>query len=787
MRIRAIKEIAKATGGTVSIGELSVSIFNNFPFLAIGLQKVDVRDSLFARHGRRFFYAEKMFLRLNPAKLLLGKLTLNKLEINSGALHLFSDSSGYSNSYLIRGKNKPPQEEKDAATTNILDKIQLYDFAVTIEEVSKAKLFDLFINTLDLTTKHSEDNYKILVKESIQVKSLAFNQNIGSYLTGHSLNGNYTLHYSPAKKELSFDSIPITISKQPFRFSGLFSLGTVQQFSLRANTNNILVDFAKSLLTKKTATGISLVNVKMPVDVRATLNGSLTGGNPFIVANWSTQKNTITTPLLNFDNCSFSGLYTNEVMKGGPRNDSNSKVEVYNFRGDWQGLTMTSNKMVINNLTIPELKADLHSSFSLSRLNSIMQTEALSLTDGNGSLEMNYSGPFDNITPQNATLNGMLRIANGNILMRASQSNLTSCNATLRFRNADIIIDTMTCRISNNPIRFRGEAKNALALIGEAPGGVALTLDISAPVLNLAQVSSILSRKFPAKTKSRETKSGGIAKTAQQIDNLLSSGNVSVTLRAGKLLYRRFEAQNASANISIDANSWLLKNASLQHGSGNIVVTGKVMEQGRNRFGLRASLNMKNVDAQKVWYEFENFGIPALSYKNIRGLLSATANVSLLLNNTGNFDTRTLDGEADFSIKNGALINFKPLQEIQNVAFKKRDFSDVSFAEIKDKVSFTNGAIKINRMEINSSVLSLFVEGIYAPSGKTDISIQLPLSNLKKRDKDFVPENTGAGRGGGVSIFLRATTGDDGVIKIKYDPLRRFRKGPLESTENKKN
>ncbi len=787
LRIRAAKEIGKITGGTVGIGDLSVSVFNNFPFLAIGLQKVDVRDSLFSRHGHRFFYADKIFLRLNPATLLLGRLTLNKLQIDSGGLHLFTDSSGYSNDYLLKGSNKPAAKETDASTANILDKISLNNFAVIIEDVSKAKLFDLYIANLNATTKRIAGTLDITVSESIRINTLAFNQKMGSYLTKHTLAGKYTLQYSPAKKELGFDSIPISISNQPFRFSGLFSFGAVQKFSLRTVTNNITVDFAKSLLTKKTATGISLVNVSKPLNADATLDGSLMGGEPLIVAHWSTEKNSITTPLLNFENCSFGGLYTNEVVKGGPRNDSNSKVEVYHFQGDWQGLTMTSQKMIINNLTIPTLEADLHSRFPLSRLNEIMQTEALSLTAGSGKLDLNYNGPLDKITPQNASLNGLLHIENGNILMRASQSNLSNCHAAIRFRNADLIIDTLTCKIHNDELRFRGEAKNALALLGDAAGGLSLTLDISAPVLNLAQVSSILSRKFPTKSKSRNTKNGGLAKTAQQLDNLLSSGNVAVSLRAGKILYRRFEARNASANIAIDANSWLLKNASLQHGTGNISVTGRVTEQPNKRFVLNASLNMKNVDAQKVWYEFENFGMPALTSKNIRGQLTANAKVSLLLDNVGNLDTKTLNGEADFSIRNGALVDFKPLQDVQAVAFKKRDFSDVSFAEIKDKVTFTNGALQINRMEVNSTVISFFIEGIYAPSGKTDISIQLPLSNLKKRDKEFIPENTGAGRGGGLSVFLRATTADDGTIKIKYDPLGRFRKGPLENIDNKKN
>jgi hypothetical protein len=108
--------------------------------------------------------------------------------------------------------------------------------------------------------------------------------------------------------------------------------------------------------------------------------------------------------------------------------------------------------------------------------------------------------------------------------------------------------------------------------------------------------------------------------------------------------------------------------------------------------------------------------------------------------------------------------------------FKNRDFSNIRFAEIKDKLHFSKGSIQIERMEINSTVLSLYVNGVYGLTGKTDISIQVPLSNLKKRNKDFKAENYGGESRGGMSVFLRAKTDDDGTIKIKYDPFKRFRK-----------
>jgi hypothetical protein len=773
---KATMEISNITGGKATVADLSVSVFNNFPYLAIALSKIDIRDSLFSRHGHRFFYAEKLFLRLNPVKLLMANISINKLEVDSGSFYLFTDTSGYTNSYLLKPQQKSPAKENTSTTKSILDKIQVTRTSLTLDDRQKGKLFDVYINKLTVKTNTNENNYHFSVNESILVRSLAFNLSIGTYLQNQLLEGSYAVNYSTVKKELSFDSIPISISKHPFRISGNFLLDTVQQFALRVNAKNITVDFAKSLLTKKTAKGISLVQLKAPVDVQATLNGSLEGGNPLIVARWQTEKNALATPLLNFDDCSFSGLYTNRVNPGSALNDDNSKVEVYKFKGNWEGLTMRSDSILINNLSTPVVAADMRSDFPLTALNEALQTDALALTAGKGKLMMRYKGPFDHITPGNASVNGSIQITDGNILVNSSQSNLSECNASIHFINADILIDSLNCRLHNAPVRFSGAAKNALALLGETSGNVALTLNAFAPVLNIDHLNSILYRKIPAKKKSTGHKNSSLAKTAQKIDNLLSSGHVDVNLSADKLIYHKFEAHKAVVNIVVDENSWVLQKAALMHGNGSMAITGKVAQQPDNRFALTAQLQMKNVDAQKVWYEFENFGIPALSYKNIKGILSTEAKLSMLLDQSGNFDLSTLNGEADFSIKNGALIQFKPLQEVQKVAFKSRDFTDVSFAEIKDKILFNKGIVTINRMEINSTVLSLFVEGQYGLNGNTDISIQVPLSNLKKRDKDYKPENTGAGRSGGMSIFLRAKTAEDGTIKIKYDPFKRFRK-----------
>lgn len=69
-------------------------------------------------------------------------------------------------------------------------------------------------------------------------------------------------------------------------------------------------------------------------------------------------------------------------------------------------------------------------------------------------------------------------------------------------------------------------------------------------------------------------------------------------------------------------------------------------------------------------------------------------------------------------------------------------------------------------MEIRSNVVVLFVEGIYDTKKGTDMSIQVPLSNLSKAENEII--NTGKV---GMNVRLRAKTGEDGKLNVSWDPF----------------
>jgi hypothetical protein len=194
-------------------------------------------------------------------------------------------------------------------------------------------------------------------------------------------------------------------------------------------------------------------------------------------------------------------------------------------------------------------------------------------------------------------------------------------------------------------------------------------------------------------------------------------------------------------------------------------------------------VNMENVDVNKVLYAFNNFGQDAILSDNLQGKLTCDIDIRMDIDRTLKKAPTNLEGYVDFSLKKGSLHNFQPIQKLQNFLFKNRNFSDIYFAELKDRFDIKNRDIKINRMEIQSTALSLFVEGVYSLKGNTDISIQVPLSNLKKRDETYNPENLGTDAKGGTSVFVRGRPGEDGNIKFKYDLFKKFRKTDEEKEE----
>ncbi len=770
------EQISIKLNGNVKIGNADISFFRSFPGISVLVNDVSVTDTLFEKHQHPFFTAKEVFVGINMYKIIKKESALTGLRIDNASIYLYTDTSGYTNTYMLKSKADATGGPKKTSNDINLKTIKLNNVRITLEDKKREKFHDFLVNSLAVKLDDAGNELIMNSDADILVNSLAFNLPRGTFLKTATFTGDFKLKYGKETQQLIFDSINVKLSGHTFNLSGNFDLGDKNPaFKLSVHVRDVMYNDVKKLLPARIDSSLSIVSLDKPLDADAALSGPLQGGDPYILVKWTVKNTHLITPFLDFDDASFTGFYNNEVTPGIPRKDSNSVISISNFKAGWRTLPVSSNKIVITNLSEPVLDCDLRSAFSIQTLNDVIPTYSIDFSAGVADVKLDYKGPIKKNDNTNSFLNGSIIFKNGKIVYNPRDAEMKDVNGTLLFSNSNVFVEDFRFNFLNNKIIMNGTANNLLTLINTDPNRVSLNWNVYSPSLNLAAFASLLgdrkkgvTNKSPAKNK--------LGKMAAQIDDLLEKSRIDVTLKADNVIYKKLNANNFTGNIVMLQDRYLINKINMNLAGGSMQLNGQLLNAGNVRHNAVIDASVINTDVKKLFYAFDEFGQKAITSANLEGILNSTVHAGITLDNAGKVIPYSTTGTVDFSLKNGTLNDFEPIKKIQKFIFKKRDFDNIRFAEIKNKFDIKNGDIKIPRMEIQSSVLTLFAEGIYSTQNASDISIQVPLSNLKKRDDDYNPENIGTDKKVGRSIFLRGRTGSDGTINFKLDLFNKFKK-----------
>lgn len=774
------KQVADKLNGDIQIGDIGIGFLSTFPRISVLLENVSLKDTLYNQHHHPFFEAEKVYANVSLTGLVSKGNPISGIKIEKGQLYVYTDTSGYTNSYLFSEKNKKKQSARGSG--NNIDIVKLKDVRLILNNEKKKKLYDFDVAKLNCDINDNDSTLKLNLKSNILIHNLAFNLQNGSFLKEAEFKGNLDLSLKKTLKQLSFKDLTIQLKDHPFNLSGIFDFAK-SAFSFTVTSKNLDYNFARSLLTERNAKALSAVKLGKAINnVSAQISGPLNGGDPLVKASWKCENTDVESNFVSFKNATFNGSYINEIVAGLPRKDSNSRLQLQNFTGNWQGLPIKSQTISIDNLTVPVINADIKTTFNLTQFNTLLESSTLDFHSGKGVLDLTFSGPMRQNSNKNTLLNGKLTFSEGTLMYHPRNFELKDVNGNIVFKNTDVFVNDLRGIIQGNKLVMNGSGKNLLALLKTNPGKMFLNWSIYSPSLNLGSFTSLLQKRNQAvRKKNNKTNIGS------DIDKIVNQANFNLDIKADKLLFKRFAATNVKASLGIVNENWALNNVSLNHSGGSMIMSGNLNEKNNKYYAANIKVNMQNVDVNKVFYAFDNFGQNGISYQNLRGKLTTTANIRMDIDRSLAGKPQNMEGFVDFSLKKGALLHYKPLENLKDAILTKRNFDEIYFAELKDRFDIKNQEITINRFEIQSSVVTLFVEGVYSLRGNTDISIQIPLSNIKSRDEDYKPENIGANAKAGASIFVRGRPGDDGNIKFKLDLFRKFRKkSDKEKKDDKK-
>jgi AsmA-like C-terminal region len=771
---KALAEINTRIGGTLKVGHADISLFRHFPAVSLSLTDLSLRDSAWQQHRHDLLRAGRVYVNFSPfPSLLHGRVELGTIFIENASLYFYTDSAGYSNTYLLKGRGD--SSGSSSASTGSLPKIVLSDVRWVMDRQDQHKRFDLAIRRLTAVINREDRLLRFELTTMLTVRSFSFNTEKGSFIGDKLLSGHFDFTYSLASHILQTDKARLDIDGYTFVFSGRF-FPTVKPdpFFLVIDAEQVPFGAAAALLTPRLKQKLDEYDIDKPLAIHVQLDAGVADEHePQIQVRLNVQGCKVLTPTGSFSDVSFSGSFTNEWVHGQGHEDENSGLRFTGFSGQLGGIPLHSDSLVITNLVHPQLSCDLHSRFDVAALNDLYGSETLQFRGGTGVMDLRYHGPMSENDTAGATVNGSLDLDSAAIVYLPFQFVLNNASGRLLFKGQDLVVDHLVARAGNTNFRIKGVAKNLISLIDHNSENVSMDCTLSTGHLALEDFIVLVGRVSTANA-GRKASSPVLEAAAARIDNFLKAGMIRLRLDAGNISYQDFTGAHARADLMFQNGEIRVSQLAVQQSSGTLGLKATLLRRGNGDGNpLTLESHLEGVDLPGLFRSFDDFGLKGIGARNLKGRLNADVRLTGLLTDKARVVPNSLKGKIDFSIVDGQLVDFEPMEKIGETVLKKRDLSEVRFGTLQNSLDIDSTTVTLHRMEIQSTAFTLYAEGTYDLKKGTDMSLQVPLSNLKTRTGDIPPESRGNDSKGGLSVRLRAKTDDEGRLKVTWDPFRK--------------
>ena len=769
-----LREVNSNINGQLTAEKLDFTPFAGGSGLVFTLTNVCLRDTAYHQHQQNLLSLRRVSIGVDVQGLFKGQFMLQSLRFEEGQIRLFRQKSGYSNSSFFSPKKSLKNGQTTANSSfssrflGDLKNVIFTNVAFQLDDSLNHKKIAFTLQNISNDLQKNGSNWQTHWQGGVYFEGLSFNTERGTFLAKKATQTDFNVTFEPETQMLRLDSSQIQVENDRMKLDGLFGFAGKGVLKLNVQTDSIALIRALAIVPERLAKKITKIGILPTVRAKVRLDGLLNeGGTPRLNVDFQTDTFRYETPLGLLTQIKAFGNYNNHVDSSRGTTDQNSRISITKLNGLLYGVIPYRTVFTVSDLENPQLAMNGTFETDLPRCNALFD-EKYRFKAGKAVGTYRYrGGMFPIFDAKRNALNGTLR---GKVIFEKADFYYAPQQLLLNGAISEVSFDEKTARVSflhlyhqRSLIKMSGTVKGLLPFFFQSKSKVVADWAIATPALNLDWIQNIKSN--PVKPKIRRKPWFSLL-----IDNVLARLDCKLTLVANQVQFRRFQAQQVSGRIYLNEKSVRLENIKMNAMGGSFLVSGGVDDLQAPTRRLNASGKIVGADVKKVFQSFENFGQKTINDQNLSGLLSSNFRFNTNVRRDFSILSNTMNGQLSVELSNGELTHFEPLKKLQNVLFKRRNFDEIRFATISNVFDLRGQEITIRKMTVESSVLTLFVEGIYSFRDKTDLRLQIPLSNLKRRRADYELLKHDLKNQKGANILLRAQT-EDGEIKIRYDGI----------------
>lgn len=755
-----LRSLNKNLSTKLDVGSYRLSFLKKFPKASLELENVVVHSSPdFNSHAfagintDTLLAARFVSVEFKITDIIKGIYTIDRIGAKQGRAYFFTDTTGCVN-YNIYLKNN---SAGGAETLIDLNRIDISDIEAYYNSLSAHLIIAGPIKKGKLKSRITGNNIDFTGATEIQIKRFQ----LYNFTTDKVIPAKLDMDLLSSKNGIRIRKGTLYIDNYYMGVEG--SVSSDNYLDLNLTGHNLDLALIRKYLPEKYLNLISDYDPSGIITANSKIKGLLDRtSNPHVEISWQLKNGKISyrKSNLTIKNLSFTGRLSN----GAKDRFETSTVLIKDFKGrlgssDYRG---EANLIDFNN---PRINLSLKGRVFPGELKEFFDIKEISRSEGSVDLDLRIIN--SSLSKKSFSLSGFFDLR--------PQANLTFNSLTIGFKdnktlftgvNGDVAIENiisaknLQCNYKGQNIKINGEFENLLEWISGKTVKMSAKADI------------IFDRLIPGAFLSDSSVSATTVKNHRSV-NFPENLFLDINFRIDSLRYKTFSSSKIAGVLSYKPKILTFK--SIKMNSLNGLISGNCFLSQNSNHGLiaKGGFSVTNIDVNKAFITFHNFGQSFLKAENINGTLSGTLSLLFPMDSVLNFNINTLTAEGNYHLENGALINFDPVKQL-SAFIKLSELENISFEQLDNDFFIRNNYLYIPQMEVKSSAADLSVNGKHSFDNDYEYHVRILLSEIlsRKRSKNKssitefgAVEDDGLGR---TSLLLKII-GKGEVAKVGYD------------------
>lgn len=754
-----VSEANKSLNTPVKIGKIDVSVFSDFPNLAVVFTDVYIEDS----HPGNYplLTAERIAFNLNPIEVWKGIYSIRGLSVSGSETNLKINTAGKNNFNILK-----KSEGKEAGSVQFdLKQVQLSNTIVHYDDREANQNHIFSSEKLIASILITGDLYQIEATGDATTKQIGINNSV--FLANKLFIINTKLDYDDNKKEVLFRPSSLKVSDSEFAISGNYHFKDKNLIDIKAEGKDTDIQTLLSLMPASTTEKLKQYRSDGDVFFNLSLKGEISERkSPLISAAFGCTNTTLYHP-------DFKTQIKHANLKGSfasPSVTDFSKAELFlsDVNGELNGQVFNAN-LSIRKFNDPFVTFNFKGDLDAASIFNFYPIQDVSRLEGFLSADISFEGQTSMLnkkaTVQRVNTNGAIKMSKVNFVYGPQKINFKDINGTLQFNNHDLALSNVTGQLENSDFHLNGFFKNIVTFLLFENQPIGIETDLKSDFLDLDQLFAI---------------AYGEGQSENYRFRISPDVQLNFNCDVKRMKYKRFKPTKIKGDLLVKNQVAVSRNITMNTMGGSLTLNGIVDAKNPKAIDVVSSFKLNGIYIDSVFYVFDNFYQDFIQDKHLKGQAYADVELEMVLNEQLRLISPTLIADISATIKNGELNNFEPLKKL-NKYIDDESLSRLRFADLKNEIHIENKTIYIPQMDIKSNATDIRLSGTHTFDQQIDYRVVAPLRGKKKIDPDEAfgaVEDDGSGK---PKIFLKITgTTDKYEVSLDKDAVKKKIAGDLK-------